>query len=126
MQKQRERILAQMKEHQQRVAGVKDEVELRRIRRQIKSEHEKTVDEMKEERCQFDRQLVKGMEETVKQQQETLVDNEIPGFRISMMPTDISLQKDILRFLLAIHVEFCKWPVPLLCFCSSQISSCHI
>ena len=99
---------AQMKNHQQRVLGMKDEVELRRIRRQIKSEHEQMVDEMKEERRQFDLKLVKDMEETVKQQQETLVDNEVPGFKISMMPTDISLQKDILRFLLAIHAEFCK------------------
>lgn len=108
MRKQRERMSAQMKNHQQRVLGMKDEVELRRIRRQIKSEHEQMVDEMKEERRQFDLKLVKDMEETVKQQQETLVDNEVPGFKISMMPTDISLQKDILRFLLAIHAEFCK------------------
>jgi len=45
------------------------------------------------------------LESSVKNQQEMLVNAQIPGFKATTETGEINLQKDILRFLLAVHGE---------------------
>lgn len=63
------------------------------------------MERIRDERRQFDEQMLSELEGSVKCQQNMLVDAQIAGFKVTTETSAINLQRDILRFLLAVHSE---------------------
>jgi hypothetical protein len=91
--------------HDGLLSRTKSELEKARAAQQAKKEHESTLERIRDERRQFDEQMLSELEESVKCQQDMLVNAQIAGFKVTTETGAINLQRDILRFLLAVHSE---------------------
>ena len=108
LQEQSERLEKEHAKHDALLLRAKSQSEKVRVAQQAKKEHESTMERMRDERRQFNEQMLSELEESVKSQQEALVNEKIAGFNITTEKGEINLQRDILRFLLAVHNEIVR------------------
>lgn len=102
---QSQRLKKEHAKHDGLLSRAKSQSDKARAAQQAKKEHESTLERIRDERRQFDEQMLSELEGSVKCQQNMLVDAQIAGFKVTTETSAINLQRDILRFLLAVHSE---------------------